>query len=188
MTHTPEFRVSFPNVFQPKRNELSGKDEYSLVALFPKDADLSKLKSAMAEACVKKWGPDKAKWPKNIRSPLRDQGDRAKEKDGRTTLPQGHEEGAIFLNLKSDRKPGLVDKDVQPIIDQSEFYGGCYAIATVRAYAYSVKGNSGVAFGLGNIQKTRDGEAFGVGRTTPEDDFKPIAQDANEMSADDLFG
>jgi len=173
--HTPEFRVAFPAVFTPKRNMNDTKDEYSVVALFPKGADLSKLKAAAQAAVVKKWGPDKKKYPKNLRTPFRNQGDREKTNDeGKLVLPQGYEKGAIYLNLKSEQRPGVVDSQVQDIIDQSEFYGGCYAEATVNAYAYDHKGNRGVAFGLGNLMKTRDGDAFG-NRTKAQDDFVAVA-------------
>jgi len=170
---TPEFRVSFPNVFKPKKNELSGEDEYSVQALFPKGCDMSGLKAAAEAAVVKKWGADKSQWPSNLRTPFRLQDERAKVVEGKKVMPPGHEEGAIFLNLKSKQRPGVVDKSVQPIIDETEFYSGCYARATISAYAYDAKGNRGVAFGLGNIQKTRDGEPLG-GRMKAEDEFAPI--------------
>ena len=51
---TPKFRVSYPNVFKPRRNELNGKDEYSVVALFKKGEDLSKLKKLVQEAAEKR--------------------------------------------------------------------------------------------------------------------------------------
>jgi len=63
--NTPEFRVAFPNVFKARRNDMNEKDEYSLVALFPKGADLTVLREAAMEAAVKKWGEDKAQWPGN---------------------------------------------------------------------------------------------------------------------------
>lgn len=187
--NTPEFRVAFPAVFKPKRNDLNGKDEYSLVALFPKGADLSGLKKAAQEALEKKFGADKAKWPKNLRSPFRDQGDREKENDeGVMTLPQGYEKGAIYLNLRSGQRPGVVNHNVEDIIDESEFYGGCWARASVNAYAYDQKGNRGVAFGLGNIQKLKDDDAFG-NRTKPEEDFAAVAapEASANTSAGDLF-
>ena len=185
--NTPEFRVAFPQVFQPKKNDLNGKDEYSVVALFPKGADLSALKKAAQEALVKKFGPEKAKWPKKLRSPFRDQGDREKEKDGVMTLPQGYEKGAIYLNLRSAQRPGVVDNQVQEIIDTAEFYGGCWAVASINAYAYNIKGNAGVSFGLGNLQKRKDGDAFG-NRTKPEDDFAAVANsEASNESSSDLF-
>ena len=185
---TVEFRVAFPSVFRPKRNDLSGKDEYSLVALFPKGADLSGLKAAAQAAIAKKWGDDKSKWPKNMKNPFRDQGDRAKtQDDGSETLPQGYEAGAIYLNLKSSQRPGVVAPDMQEIIDESEFYGGCWARASINAYAYDQKGNRGVAFGLNNLQKLRDDDAFG-NRSKPEDDFSAVAtNDGVQESASDLF-
>lgn len=179
---TPKFRVSYPNVFKAKRNDLSGKDEFSIEALFPKGADLSKLKAAAQEAIVAKWGPDKEKWPKNLRSPFRDQAEKAKDVDGKRILPPACEEGAIFMNLKSSQRPGVVDGNVQDILDESQFYAGCYAIASVNAYAYDQKGNRGVSFGLGNVQKVADGEPLG-NRSKPEQDFAPIQTEEKGPSA-----
>jgi hypothetical protein len=173
---TPEFRVDWNNVFHPKKNELSGKEEYALTALFPKGADLSAMKAAANAAIVEKWGEDKTKWPKNLRSPFRDQG----EKDG----PQ-YEEGAVFMNLKSKQRPGVVDAKVQDIIDETEFYRGCYARATVQAYAYDQAGNRGVSFGLQNIQKMKDGEPMGGGRAKASSEFEAVGGGG---SSDDIFG
>ena len=181
---TPQFRVSYPSVFKAKKNELNGKDEYGLVALFPKGTDLSMLQQAVEKAISDKWGPDKSKHPTNIRKPFRDQGERAKNIEGKRILPSGYEDGGVFITLKSAQRPGVVDQSVQPIIDETQFYAGCFARATVRVYAYDAKGNRGVAFGLCNIQKMGDGETL-TGATKAEDDFMPIGQSAN--SANDLF-
>ena len=165
---TPSFRVSYPNVFKARKNDLSGNDEYSLVALFKKGEDLSSLKELVESALADKW-PDKAKRPKNLRIPFRDQAER--EKDG--ILPEGYEEGAVMINLKSKQRPGVVDESAQAIIDESLFYPGCYARASIAAYAYDTKGNRGVAFGLRNVQKTGEGEPFS-GKVKAEDEFAPI--------------
>ena len=186
--NTPTFRVSYPNVFKARKNDLNGKDEFSVVALFKKGEDLSKLKDAAQKAIVDKWGADKTKWPTNLRSPFRDQSERAKDVSGKRILPPAHEEGAIFLNLKSSQRPGVVDQNVEDIIDESQFYAGCYARASINAYAYDIKGNRGVSFGLGNVQKVKDGEPLG-NRAKPEQDFAPIETSANASvaSASDLF-
>ena len=157
---TPEFRVSFPAVFKPKRQkgDATSEPKYGLTMLFPKGADLSKLKRAAEEAVKEKWGD---KPPKNLRSPFRDQGEKEYE---------GYEEGAVFVSASSKQKPGLVDRQRQDIIDETEFYPGCYARATLRAFAYDNNGNKGVAFGLNNVQKLRDGDPLG-GRTRAQDDF-----------------
>ena len=157
---TPEFRVSFPAVFKPKRQkgDATSEPKYGLTMLFPKGADLSKLKAAAQEAVKEKWGD---KPPKNLRSPFRDQGEKEYE---------GYVEGAVFVSASSKQKPGLVDRQRQDIIDETEFYPGCYARATIRAFAYDNNGNKGVAFGLNNVQKLRDGDPLG-GRTRAQDDF-----------------
>lgn len=176
---------------KPKMNSLSGKLEYSLEALFSPDTDLTELKNAAKEVLIEKWGEDKAKWPKKLRSPFKKQGDRTKEIDGKTILPEPYVDGAEYLSLKSSQKPGLVNEKVDDIIDESEFYAGCYARATINVYAYDQAGNRGVAFGLGNIQKVKDGEPLGS-RTRAQDDFAPVTHSgpskaSNKAAAGDLF-
>lgn len=189
-TLTPYFRVSYPNVFRAKKNDLNGKDEFSLVAIFPKGEDLSRLKKAAQEVIEAKWGTDKKKWPKNLRSPFRLHDEKAVENDdGSKVYPMGMEEGGIFINMKSSQRPGLVNGKNEDIIDESEFYAGCYARATVRPYTYDNKGNTGVAFGLQNVQKWKDGDPLGS-RTKAQDDFAPIegADDAAGSDSSNIFG
>lgn len=158
---TPEFRVSFPAVFTPRSAMDNAEPKYSVVMLFPKSADLSKLKAIAKAAIVEKWGD---KIPKDLRSPFRDGDD--KELDGYA--------GHIFITASSKMKPGLVNGNREAIINVDEFYAGCYARATVNAFAYDRNGNRGVAFGLQNIQKLREGEPFS-GKTKPEDDFDAVS-------------
>ena len=186
---TPDFRVAFPAVFQAKRNKLNGKDEFSVVALFPKGTDFSKLKTAAQEALTKKFGDDKKKWPRKLKLPFKNQGDRAKLNDeGVEELPQGYVKGSIYINLKSTQRPGVVDQNVEEMIDTSDFYGGCWAKASVNAFAYDTAGNQGVSFGLGNLQKVRDDKAFG-NRTKPQEDFSAVASpdSDNDESALDML-
>jgi len=190
--NTPMFRVAFPNVFKPRRNDMNGKDEYSIVALFAKGEDLSSLKTLAMNAAINKWGADQTKWPTGLKTPFRDQGDKAKKNDaGQVTLPDGYEAGATFLTLRTTDRPGVVDQQVSDIIDTADFYGGCYAVASINAFAYDQKGNRGISFGLGNIQKQKDGDPFG-NRTKPQDDFAPVAggntvADAPAASATNMF-
>lgn len=190
---TPEFRVSYPFVFQPQKSDYKDKNnediyEYRIMCIFTKGQDLSALKELAKEAAMEKWGKDPAQWPKPLRDPIRDQSEKAKNTDGKMVLPEPYEAGAFFINLKTRQKPGVVDQALQPIIDTTQFYPGCYARASITAYAYEAKGNKGVAFGLKNIQKTRDGEPLG-NTSRPEDDFAPIevAETSDGGSADSLF-
>lgn len=183
---TPEFRVSFAHVFKPQPAMDEGKDpKFGITMLFAPDADLSKLKAAASAAAKAKWGDN---IPANMRSPFRDQGEKNLE---------GYVPGAIFINATSKQRPGLVDAGVNDIIDETEFYSGCYARATVNAFAYEARNpagavvNRGVAFGLNNVQKLRDGEPFS-GRTKASEDFEAVdgggeGEVAEVTSASDLF-
>lgn len=184
---TPNFRASYPKLFKPELNQLSKKMEYSVVALFKKGDDLSALKKAAEEVLVKELGADRALWPKNLKSPFRDQGEREKldKETGKMVLPPGHEKGAIFITLKSTQKPGVVDKNVQPILDESEIYGGAICRSTVRPYYYDQAGNRGVAFGLQNVQKVSDGEPLGGGRVAATSEFAPV--EGATSSSEDMW-
>lgn len=171
---TPKFRVSFPAVFVPRSPMDGAEPKYSVVMLFPKDADLSKLKKIAKDAVTEKWGD---KVPKNLRNPFR---------DGNEKELEGYE-GMIFVTASSKMKPGIVNANREPIISADDFYAGCYARATVNAYAYDKNGNAGVAFGLKNIQKLEEGEPFS-GRTKPEDDFDAVGDGSSAPAAGNTPG
>ncbi len=180
---TPHFVASYPKLHKPELNDLSGQLEYSVVALFKKGQDLSVLKKAAEDLLVEKLGADKTKWPKGLKSPFRDQADR--EKDGK--LPPGHEAGAIFMNLKSKQRPGVVDQNVQAIIDENQLYAGAVCHATVRPYYYDQKGNKGIAFGLQNIQMVADGTPIGGARANAASEFAPVEGAANSTESGDMW-
>ena len=75
-----------------------------------------------------------------------------------------------FINANSSSAPEIVDKSLNPILNRSEVYSGVYARASINFYAFNSNGNRGIACGLGNIQKVRDGEPLG-GKTSAADDF-----------------
>lgn len=172
---TGKVRLSYAHLFEPHAIE-GNEPKYSVSVIIPKsDKDtLQAIKDAVNQA--KEDG--KAKWngkvPANVKTPLRD-GDVDREGDEAYA-------GCYFLNANSKNKPGIVDKDVQPILDQSEVYSGCYARLTLNFYAYAASGNKGIAAGLGNVQKLEDGEPLG-GFTRAEDDFEAI-----ESAEDDFLG
>lgn len=177
---TPKFRGAFVNVFKARLNKLSDKEEYSIVALFDKKADLTELKKAEEEAIIERWGAKKEKWPANLRRAIRAQSERAKEVDGKKIFPDGYTDGAFFLNLKSKERPRVVNNQVKPILDDTECYSGAYYRATVRPYTYDHAGNRGVAFGLGNLQKMADGDPL-TGRPSPEESFTAVeVEDTDE--------
>lgn len=174
---TPEFRVSFPAIFQPKA--FDGQEaKYQLTMLFSKKTDITALKKAAFNAAAEKWGPKKEKWPKFKHPWLRDGDDEKGDVEGY--------EGCVFVSAKSKTQPGLVDHRLQPITAERDFYAGCYARAEVLAYAYDSAGNKGVGFALQNIQKLRDGDRLS-GRKDAEDVFDAVdsGEDDEENYGDD---
>ena len=89
---------------------------------------------------------------------------------------------AFFLNATSNRAPQIVDLDRREIDDESEVYSGVYARVSLNFYAFSVNGNRGIAAGLNNIQKIRDGEP--LGSVSAAQDF---AGDFSEETDEDVL-
>lgn len=172
---TGKVRLSYAHLFEP--HAIEGNDpKYSVSVLIPKtDTEtLKAIKEAVAEAKELGKGKFGGKVPANLKTPLRD-GDEERPDDEAYV-------GCYFLNASSKNKPGVVDLSVQPVLDATEVYSGCYGRLTLNFYAYSASGNKGIAAGLGNVQKLADGEPLG-GFTRAEDDF-----DSVESAEDDFLG
>ena len=101
-------------------------------------------------------------------------------RDGDTERDDEAYKGHWFINANSISAPQIVDRQVKPILDRSEVYSGCYARVALSFYAYNSNGSKGIACGLGNIQKIRDGEPLG-GRTSATDDFSSVADDDEDF-------
>jgi len=164
---TGEVRASYFSALAPRKNELSGKDEFSTQILIPKtDTEtIAALKAAAKEALVAKFGD---KIPKNVRNPLRD-GDTETKQDG---SPLGKEyQGHFFCNVKSTSKPGAIDTHGNDLIGADDIVSGDYICVSLNAYAYSQAGNNGVSFGLNNILLVRKGEPLGGAKPSAAADF-----------------
>lgn len=163
---TGEVRLSYAHLLEAKTIGDGQKAKFSTSILIKKDdkktvdAINAAIDAAIEEGIAKFGGkkPNKAA----IKLPLRD-GDVERDDDASY-------KGCYFLNCSSTTKPQIVNKDLEPILDPSEIYSGCYVRVSINFYAYNVNGSKGVAVGLGNVQKLRDGEPLG-GKSTAEDDF-----------------
>ncbi len=148
-----------------------GPEKYSTAVLIPKsdkktiDAIEKAIEAAIEEGIAKFGGkkPNKAA----IKLPLRD-GDNERDDEAY----KGH----YFINANSTTPPQIVDQRVQPILDRSQVYSGCYARVSINFYAFNSNGNKGVAAGLGNIQFVRDGEPLG-GQVSASDEFETLSDD-----------
>lgn len=176
---TGKVRLSYVHLFEPYSPNPDQPEKFSCVILIPKSdtKTIKALDDAITAAAEN--GKDKTfngKIPANLKTTLHD-GDEEADLD-RNPEYAGH----MYMSVSSKTKPGIVDKDVQPVLDASEVYSGCYARVSIGAFAYNTQGNRGISFGLNHVQKLADGDFLG-GRSKAEDDFEAIEDDA----ADDLL-
>lgn len=175
---TGKVRFCYVNVFEPTTLNEGDTPKYNICILIPKSDSktLEAVRNAIEAAKVagkSKIADKNGKIPTTLKTPLRD-GDEERSDDPAF-------EGMMFINANSTRKPTVVDKDLNPIMSQDEFYSGCYGRASVVFYAFNVQ-SKGIAAGLQNLQKLEDGEML-AGGSTAEEDFGGD----NQWSDDDMM-
>lgn len=162
---TGKVRFSYAQVFEPASMDGVGTPKYSVAVLIPK-TDTKTLKAVEdAIEAAKEQGKTSVfggKVPAVLKTPLRDGDDERPDDD----TYAGH----MFVNAKSNTKPGIVDANLDKIMSQDEFYSGCYGRASLTFYPYVFSGSKGIACGLNNLQKLEDGERL-AGGSSAEDDF-----------------
>lgn len=164
----PKTRWSYANVWEPKSIN-GGTPKYSVSLIIPKSdtKTVEKIQTAIQAAYEEGQGKLKGNGRtvpalSVLKTPLR---------DGDTERPDDPAYAdSYFINANSASAPGIVDADRQPIIDRSEVYSGVYGRASINFYAFNSNGNKGIACGLNNLQKIKDGEPLG-GKSSAEDDF-----------------
>ncbi|MBS5114551.1 MAG: DUF2815 family protein [Erysipelotrichaceae bacterium] len=170
----PNTRWSYANVWEPKSIN-GGAPKYSVSLIIPKsdkttvDKINAAIKAAYEEGQSKLKGNGRSVPALSaIKTPLRD-GDLERPDDEAYA-------NSYFINANSPSAPGIVDADRNTIIDRSEVYSGVYGRASISLYAFNSNGNKGIACGLNNLQKIRDGEPLG-GKSRAEDDFATDVDD-----------
>ena len=170
---------SYLNVNEPKVPLGGGTPKYSASLIIPKSdhVTIAKIRAAIQAAYDE--GQSKLKGNskfvpalEDLKTPLRD-GDRERKGDDAY-------KNAYFVNANSTTKPGVVDANLQPILDTSELYSGIIGRASVSFYAFNSNGNRGIACGLNNIQKLADGTPLG-GHSRAEDDFAGLDDEDDDF-------
>jgi hypothetical protein len=160
---TPKCVLSFPHLITPSGFG-DGPKTYNAVLLIDKAGQSTPQYKAMKDACVTaakaKWG-DKVNM-KSLRNPFRD----GNEKDY-----AGYAD-CVYISVKSNQKPGLVDENVSPLLDLDRIFPGANVIADVNVGTYDQGGNKGVAFYLQHMQFLKGGERLD-GKSSATSVFSP---------------
>lgn len=173
-------RLSYPNLFQPRKvTEESDKEQFSATLLIPKtDTATIQAIQAAIQAAVED-GVNSGKFKVAIDPtqtaypPLR---------DGDGTNRNGEPRGAEFADhwfiaakAPSSRKPFVVDGQLQPVIDPAEIYAGCYVNMAIQFFPYEHKtGGKGISASLVGVQKVKDGEPLGGGIADASEVFSAL--------------
>lgn len=170
-------RLSYAHIWEPGVNKDGTPGKYSASLLIDKKdkATIAKIEKA-TEAAITTGQTILANAKgvvvrNKLKLPLRDA-----DEEG---IDDPAYEGMMFLNASSKSQPGIVNRKVEDILDQNEVYSGCYCNVDVNFYAFSKEGNKGIAVGLNNIQKVKDGERLSGGRSAKEA-FEVLPDDEEE--------
>jgi hypothetical protein len=196
---TPVGIVCFANIFTPRSFEAGKAPSYSMLLVFdkkgleqkyfkgnkmiPHGTNWSDLRSKVGQAASGKFGAEEAKKllsRRKLNLPWRE-GSEYEEYGP----PFGDD--SIFIRLSSKTAPGVVDAKRQTILDDSEFYSGCYARATAAVWPFDTAGNKGVTLLLNNVQKIADGERLSGSKRAAEDDFESASEDGDDNEDDIPF-
>lgn len=177
---TGKVRLSYCHVWEPYAAKPDQVAKYSTVILIPKSdrETLKKIKRAQAAALELGKGKFGGKIPNQWKSTLHD----CDEEDDLEKNPEyaGH----FRMSVSSNTQPGIVDRRLDPILDKTEIYSGCYVRVSLNAFAFNTQGNKGVSFGLNHIQKMGEGDSL-TGRSRAEDDFDKLDDEDDEDDDDD---
>ena len=176
-------RLSFPHLFQPYSINPDDDPKFSAMLLISKKdkASLRAIRAAEKAAIEKgrntKFG---GKVPPNLATILKD----ADEDGSAEDYPE--REGHFYMSVSANpnRRPAVVDTQVQKIVDESEVYSGVYANVSVTAFPYTFGKKKGISFGLNNVQILGYGESLGGGKRADEE-FEVV--DDYEDDDDDLM-
>ena len=170
---TGECRLSYCNLTTPRAARQGGEPKYSVTLLIPKTdvatkADIdAAIQAAANEALSKVWNGAR---PPQLRVPIY---------DGDGVRPSGvlfgdECKGHWVMTASTKNKPQVVGIDnINCELAPSDIYSGMYARVTIRFFGYSNSGNKGIGCGLGNVMKTRDGEAL-AGSASASVDFAGV--------------
>lgn len=171
-------RLSYAFIMTPRDPEAPGaKPKYTAMLMIPKtdketiaaikkaakecyDSNLNMLKEYDLEDCY-----------------------RINDGDGKSPKGKRYGEechGYWLLNVSSTRKPTVIDRNSEEILDPEEVYSGCWAKVGLTAVPYARKENTGITFSIDLVKKMKDDDHLGGGGPRDEKDYFSSSDDDDD--------
>ena len=147
-------RFSYAHVFQPRKNEQSGKMKYDCCIVVSKDDKQAVQLINEAIEGAKALYKEKFGAPKGRLKTVVHDGDEDRPDDPVFA-------NTLYINASSERKPGVKMLEAGMLVDcldEEDFYSGCYGAAEINLYPYNNPSSFGISAGLNNVLKLEDGE------------------------------
>lgn len=166
-------RLSFPALWEPRKGpDANSKPAYQAAFILDKKsnaADIASVKAAIATVVKEAF---KGKQPPKIA--LRE-GTEKPDTDG-------YGEEVMFINARSDRRPQVVGRRMEPInAEDNKVYAGCYVNATIRLWPQDNQYGKRINAQLRAIQFVKDGEEFGDGAVDVNKEFKALDEEGEAI-------
>ena len=163
-------RFSYAHVFQPRKNEQSGKMKYDCCLIVSKDDTQAVQLINEAIEGAKALYKEKFGAPKGRLKTVVHDGDEDRPDDDTFA-------GKLYINASSNRKPGVKMIEAGMLVDcldEEEFYSGVKGAAGLRFYPYNNAGNTGISCNLDNLLKLEDGDRIGGGSMSADQAFADL--------------
>jgi len=166
---TSEGTFNWVFIDKPKENSVDPSKPalYSITFLMDKKdpkviEKIKQMESCISDALVKRFGEKK---PAKFYNPIKD-GDTETDSEGKPRYP-----GQWYFEAKNATKPGLVNADREPILEQEAVWSGCKGRCSIGFVAYDVASKKGVTIYLNNVQLTDNSAPKLMGKRSAEMDF-----------------
>lgn len=167
-------RCAYPKLFEAIENKFSGVRQYEVRVILQKgDPQVEKLRKAMQEVFVNKFGPEKG--PKKYKAAMESKNTRFMQYDD--------DNDWYYLNLKrreSDGAPVVMDRDKRHLAaSEGKPYGGCYINVSFDIWVFD-NASTGCGGTLNGVQFVKDGEPFSGASQPSDDDFEDLGAEEGD--------
>lgn len=179
-----DVRLSFPSLFTATSFSPDQAKKFSATLILEKGSDEHKrLLAEIERVATEKWGPKAV----GVLQQLSAQNKVALRDGAEKGDMDGFDEGVVFFNASSQKRPGVYDRDQTPLTaDDGRPYAGCYVNVMAVFWAQDNQYGRRINAELRGVQFAADGDAFGGGGRPASADEFPVLDEREPGSDDDI--